>query len=133
MNPKIWLFYYALEQSPPGLPINRIVVRLENGLNCLSLVYPEGTGNPIQTTLKAEEFCGLASIYLGIPFLIGTERTAVYNGETHQKVIAMSLSLPDCLATIDYEDYPVRLNFSDSLENFLRDKCLEVTFGKGKD
>lgn len=133
MNPKLWLFYYALDQSPPGLPISRIVIRVENGLNCLTLVYPEGNGNPIQTAIKAEEFCGLASIYLGIPFLVGTEKLAIFNGETHQKVISMSLSLPDCLAVIDYEDYPVRLDFSDNLENFLRDKCLEVTFGKGKD
>lgn len=133
MNPKFWLYYYALEQSPPGLPISRIVVRLENGLNCFSLVYPEGTGNPIQNTLKVEEFCGLASIYLGAPFLVGTEKTAVYNGETHQKVIAMSLSLPDCRAIIDYEDYPVKFDFSNTLEHFLRDKCLEVTFGKSKD
>lgn len=133
MNPKIWLYYYALGQSPPGLPISRMVIRLENGLNCISLAYPEGNGNPIQGTLRPEELCGLADIYLGIPFLVGTEKTGIYNGESHQKVLSMSLSLPDCLAIIDYEDYPVKFDFSDILETFLRNECLEVALGKNKD
>ena len=128
MNPKLWLYFEALNKPTFGIEILRIVLRLEPQLQAYALLYPVTpvkSAEPIKEILQPEELCGLIMLYTGIPLLVGTERTALYNVRTHQKVLNLEFLLPECRLLLDYEDLALKEDFSLYTEKMFRESYIE--------
>ena len=128
MNPKLWLYFEALNKPHLGIEIVQIMLRLEAELKAYALLYPALSGKasePIKDILQPEELCGLIMLYTGIPLLVGTERTSIYNVRTHQKVLNLEFRLPECKLLLDYEDLAVKEDFSLYTEKMFRESYIE--------
>lgn len=127
MNPKLWLYFEALNKPHLGIEIVQIILRLEAELKSYALLYPGMSGRPIEPIkdiLQPEELCGLIMLYTGIPLLVGTEKTALFNVRTHQKVLNLEFRLPECKLLLDYEDLAVKEDFSLFAEKMFRESYI---------
>ena len=128
MNPKLWLYFEALNKPTLGIEIVQIILRLEAEFKSYALLYPVMSvkpSEPIKDILQPEELCGLIMLYTGIPLLVGTERTSIYNVRTHQKVLNLEFRLPECKLLLDYEDLAVKEDFSLYTEKMFRESYIE--------
>lgn len=123
MNPRFWLYFKALDRPFPGTGLAKLILRLEGDLETYALLYPDLPDlnlQPVVEPCSPAEFCGLMQLYTGLPLVVGTEQTAIYQALTHQKVLSLEFRLPECYLLLDYEDLSIKKDLSDQVSDQLR-------------